>query len=139
MTVERKNEIKNCMQLLLSEQSSKAKENREIICCAIFFQYYFSVVYEGQAGEDFSFAVLFERVEKGRFQWKFYEKWMNNFSDFLYLATGRPEAQGLFDFVKPDEEKEEQRALERLLRKAIRSLFQMNLKKMRQKSVWNCF
>lgn len=129
MTVERTNEIKNCLQLLFSEQSSKFKEDREKICCALFFQYYLSVIYKEQAGEDFSFSVLFERVEKGRFQWSFYEKWMKNFADFLYLITGRQEAVELFDFVKSDSDKNEQRSLERFLRKAIRGLFGMNLNK----------
>lgn len=129
MTAERTNEIKNCLQLLLSEQSTKAKEDRESLCCALFFQYYLSVVYEDQAGEEFSFYSLFERVEKGKFQWGFYEKWMKGFSDFLYLVTGRQEAFELFDFVNLDSSKEEQRAKERFLRKAIRSLFGMNLNK----------
>lgn len=137
MTVERTNEIKNCLQLLLSEQSSKSKEDREKICCALFFQYYLSVIYEEQAGEDFSFSVLFERVEKGRLQWSFYEKWMKNFADFLYLVTGRQEAEELFEFIKPDSDKDEQRSLERFLRKTIRSLFHINLKKKKRKNVWN--
>lgn len=127
MTEERREEIKSCLNSILSEQPQKIQEQEDGIAFGLFFQSYFSLVFGEDAGQEFTFQSLFDRVEKGRFQWEFYMEWQKSFSHFLYLMTGRQEAAGLFDYMELGEKEEEKRPAERYVRKAVRRLKLLDL------------
>ena len=129
MKMERKEELNQGVELLWSFRSQKSKNLVEKACYGLFFQYYFSVLFEEEIGEEFSFGFLYSRVEKGRFQWNIYQNWMNSFENFLSLMTGRQDVPELFDFLISIEEKEQIRPLERYARKAIRILWNLDVKK----------
>lgn len=122
MTEERREEIKSCLKFVLSEQPQKTQEQEDEIAFGLFFQSYFSLIFEESAGQEFTFHSLFERVEKGRFQWEFYMDWQKSFSHFLYFMTGRQAAASLFEYMESGAKEREKRPVERYLRKAVRRI-----------------